>query len=35
MDSPDNKTVTSIKFSIFSPDDIRGNSVVEITKHDT
>uniref|UniRef100_A0A6C0D0H6 DNA-directed RNA polymerase II subunit RPB1 n=1 Tax=viral metagenome TaxID=1070528 RepID=A0A6C0D0H6_9ZZZZ len=35
MDTPDTKTVTSIQFSILSPDDIRGNSVVEITKHDT
>ena len=35
MDSPDIKTVSSVQFSILSPDDIRGNSVVEITKHDT
>ena len=35
MDIPDTKPVSSIQFSILSPDDIRNNSVVEITKHDT
>jgi len=35
MNEPDVKTVSSIQFSILSPDDIRGASVVEITKHDT
>ena len=35
MDAPDTKSVTSIQFSILSPEDIRGKSVVEITKHDT
>ena len=32
---PITKNVTGLQFSIMSPDEIRNNSVVEITKHET
>ena len=32
---PITKNVTGLQFSIMSPEEIRGNSVVEITKHET
>ena len=31
---PITKNVTGLQFSIMSPEEIRSNSVVEITKHD-
>ena len=35
MDEPDIKIVNGIQFSIMGPEEIRKNSVVEITKHET
>ena len=32
---PESTNVTGLQFSIMSPDEIRGRSVIEITKHET
>ena len=35
LQQPETKTITSVQFSIFSPEEIRSRSVVEITKYET